>query len=208
MSDVYGIICKHQSVKRKMKNRKWKIDWNTRKLEQDKLGGRNKDALAHLAGPHSIFNFWQSHQKILEKAPRKEKNKRDSKLVQVQYWKEKLQDRRSLILKMIEQDNQTIEERTTISDVFLELNLDRDVRIIDVACGIGIVAEDLAKHGYTNIDGLDPSKGYIEVAKSKGLYKVSRSVLFYKSDLCVRKAYSLSVICSVGKSRAHWGLIR
>jgi 2-polyprenyl-3-methyl-5-hydroxy-6-metoxy-1,4-benzoquinol methylase len=74
---------------------------------------------------------------------------------------------------MIEQDNQTIEERTTISDVFLELNLDRDVRIIDVACGIGIVAEDLAKHGYTNIDGLDPSKGYIEVAKSKGLYKVS-----------------------------------
>ncbi len=89
---------------------------------------------------------------------------------------------------MIEPNNQTIEERTTISDVFLELNLDREVRIIDVACGIGIVAEDLAQHGYTNIDGLDPSKGYIEVAKSKGLYRVSRSVHFIKSDLCVRKA--------------------
>ena len=88
---------------------------------------------------------------------------------------------------MIEEDNKTIEERTTISDVFLELNLDREVRIIDVACGIGIVAEDLAKHGYTNIDGLDPSKGYIEVAKSKGLYKVSRSVLFINQTFVLER---------------------
>ena len=72
---------------------------------------------------------------------------------------------------MIEQS--VVEKRTTIADVFLDLGVDRDVRIIDVACGIGVVAEDLAPHGYTNIDGLDSSKGYIEVAKSKGLYKVS-----------------------------------
>ena len=72
---------------------------------------------------------------------------------------------------MIEQS--VVEKRTTIADVFLDLNVDRDARIIDVACGIGVVAEDLAPHGYTNIDGLDSSKGYIEVAKSKGLYKVS-----------------------------------
>lgn len=75
-----------------------------------------------------------------------------------------------------------VEKRTTISDVFLQLNLDRDVRIIDVACGIGVVAEDLAPHGYKNIDGLDSSKGYIEVAKSKGLYKVS-SFIYLNSQL-------------------------
>ncbi len=63
-------------------------------------------------------------------------------------------------------------QRTTIADIFLELNLDRDVRIIDVACGIGIVAEDISKHGYTNVDGLDPSRGYLEVANSKKIYKV------------------------------------
>ena len=84
---------------------------------------------------------------------------------------------------MIElQDNQIVEQKTTIADVFLELKLDRDVRIIDVACGIGIVAEDLSKHGYKNIDGLDPSKGYIEVAKSKGLYKVSNSLSIIKTS--------------------------
>lgn len=64
------------------------------------------------------------------------------------------------------------QQRTTIADIFLELNLDRDVRIIDVACGIGIVAEDISKHGYTNVDGLDPSRGYLEVANSKKIYKV------------------------------------
>ena len=63
-------------------------------------------------------------------------------------------------------------QRTTIADVFLELKLDRDVRIIDVACGIGIVAEDISKHGYLNVDGLDPSRGYLEVANSKKIYKV------------------------------------
>jgi len=62
--------------------------------------------------------------------------------------------------------------RTTISDVFLKLKLPNDLRIIDIACGTGIVAEDLREHNYTNIDGLDPSKGYIEVAKTKGIYKV------------------------------------
>ena len=72
---------------------------------------------------------------------------------------------------MVEQ-NEVVKQKTTISDIFLELNLDKEVRIIDVACGIGIVAEEIASHGYKNIDGLDPSKGYIEVAKSKKLYKV------------------------------------
>lgn len=70
-------------------------------------------------------------------------------------------------------DNQEIiHQRTTLAQTFLNLHLDKDVRIIDVACGTGIVAEELRSHGYTNIDGLDPVEGYLQVAQSKHLYKV------------------------------------
>ncbi len=62
--------------------------------------------------------------------------------------------------------------RKTLSEVFLELNLERGVRVLDVACGVGNMAEDLSHQGYTNIDGLDPVQGYLDTAKSKGLYKV------------------------------------
>ena len=63
--------------------------------------------------------------------------------------------------------------RTTLSEVFLELNLPREARILDVACGTGIVAEELRPHGYDNMDGLDPVKGYLETAQHKKLYRVS-----------------------------------
>ena len=62
--------------------------------------------------------------------------------------------------------------RTTLSEVFLDLNLPRNARILDVACGTGIVAEELRPHGYDNIDGLDPVKGYLETAQDKKLYRV------------------------------------
>lgn len=66
----------------------------------------------------------------------------------------------------------TINKRTSISDVFLELGVDKNARIIDIACGVGIVAEEIGKFGYSNIDGLDPMKGYLEAAQTKGIYKV------------------------------------
>ena len=47
----------------------------------------------------------------------------------------------------------------TICEEFLSLNLSKDVKIIDVACGPGNVALILKGHGFTNIDGLDPSQG-------------------------------------------------
>ena len=43
-----------------------------------------------------------------------------------------------------------------------------DVRIMDMACGVGAVAEEIAMYGYKNVDGLDPIKGYLEAAQSKG----------------------------------------
>ena len=37
-----------------------------------------------------------------------------------------------------------------------------------MACGVGAVAEEIAMYGYKNVDGLDPIKGYLEAAQSKG----------------------------------------
>ena len=45
-----------------------------------------------------------------------------------------------------------------------------DVRIMDMACGVGAVAEEIAMYGYKNVDGLDPIKGYLEAAQSKGIF--------------------------------------
>ncbi|GFS13115.1 Williams-Beuren syndrome chromosomal region 27 protein [Elysia marginata] len=45
------------------------------------------------------------------------------------------------------------------------------IRIMDMACGTGLVAEDLRSRGYENIDGVDPAAGMLEVAREKGLYR-------------------------------------
>ena len=63
-----------------------------------------------------------------------------------------------------------MDQRVTIGETFLTLSLDKSVRILDVACGAGAVAEELVQRGYTNIDGLDSMKGYLEVAQDKKLY--------------------------------------
>ena len=69
-------------------------------------------------------------------------------------------------------DMPSLSDRTSLSDIFVSYNLDKNVRIIDVACGVGIVAEEIGRFGYRNIDGLDPQKGYITVVEARGLYKV------------------------------------
>ncbi len=61
--------------------------------------------------------------------------------------------------------------RTTLSSEFLSLGLPPTARILEFACGTGVVAEELLPHGYENVDGLDPIKGYLETAKSKNLYR-------------------------------------
>ncbi|GFR83657.1 Williams-Beuren syndrome chromosomal region 27 protein-like [Elysia marginata] len=46
-----------------------------------------------------------------------------------------------------------------------------DMKIMDLGCGTGLVGEALHAAGFTNIDGLDPSQGMLDVARSKGVYK-------------------------------------
>ncbi|MFP4308001.1 MAG: class I SAM-dependent DNA methyltransferase [Desulfococcaceae bacterium] len=50
--------------------------------------------------------------------------------------------------------------------------LDRkDAYILDAGCGTGLVAEELAKMGYTRMDALDYSQEMLDEAEEKGLYK-------------------------------------
>ncbi|XP_067665490.1 methyltransferase-like protein 27 [Haliotis asinina] len=44
------------------------------------------------------------------------------------------------------------------------------VNILDVAAGTGLVSVEMRKHGFTHIDGLDPSEGMLAQAKKNNLY--------------------------------------
>merc|ERR1712002_792698 len=59
----------------------------------------------------------------------------------------------------------------TLVEEFLTLNIPKEAEILDMACGPGNVAFILKDHAYSNVDGLDPSKGLLEAAMQKGLYK-------------------------------------
>jgi len=59
----------------------------------------------------------------------------------------------------------------TLVEEFLTLNIPKEAKILDMACGPGNVSFILKDHAYTNVDGLDPSKGLLEAAMQKGLYK-------------------------------------
>ena len=43
--------------------------------------------------------------------------------------------------------------------------------ILDAGCGTGNMAQILNQIGYQNIDGLDPSEGMLEIARSKQIYQ-------------------------------------
>jgi len=59
----------------------------------------------------------------------------------------------------------------TLVEEFLTLDTAKDTKILDVACGPGNVAFILKDHGFTNIDGLDPSQGLLDAAMQKKLYQ-------------------------------------
>ena len=48
---------------------------------------------------------------------------------------------------------------------------DRAASILDIGCGTGLVAVELAAHGFTTIDGLDASPRMLDRARAKGVYR-------------------------------------
>lgn len=48
---------------------------------------------------------------------------------------------------------------------------DRAASILDIGCGTGLVAVELAARGFTTVDGLDASPRMLEKARAKGVYR-------------------------------------
>lgn len=48
--------------------------------------------------------------------------------------------------------------------------LPRDARVLDAACGTGLIGVHLARYGFVAPDGLDLSAGMLAVARRKGVY--------------------------------------
>jgi len=75
------------------------------------------------------------------------------------------------------------EERTKAEIDFLvkELQLDKSMKILDLACGHGRHANRLAKLGY-NVTGVDISQGFLEIAKKEAKEK-GISVKYIQEDM-------------------------
>ena len=52
-----------------------------------------------------------------------------------------------------------------------DFGYNNDVSILDLGCGTGLVGEQLYKHGYKNIDGLDCCQELLKVAETKSVYR-------------------------------------
>lgn len=54
--------------------------------------------------------------------------------------------------------------------IFSEVVADKSCRILDVACGTGLVGEELKKLGYSDVDGTDFSAEMLNVSKGRAVY--------------------------------------
>eukprot|EP00092_Neocalanus_flemingeri_P029965 GFUD01032534.1.p1 GENE.GFUD01032534.1~~GFUD01032534.1.p1 ORF type:complete len:207 (+),score=32.43 GFUD01032534.1:22-621(+) len=62
-------------------------------------------------------------------------------------------------------------EAESLAEQFIALGLDTGIEVLDVACGTGVVGEEIRAAGYENVDGLDPSQGYLNGAMAKGIFR-------------------------------------
>ncbi|MFT5509377.1 MAG: putative TPR repeat methyltransferase [Hyphomicrobiaceae bacterium] len=56
------------------------------------------------------------------------------------------------------------------ADVLSRYCPDKNIRILDLGCGTGLVGVELFKRGFNRFDGLDVSQGMLDVARSKQIY--------------------------------------
>ncbi|XP_076323046.1 methyltransferase-like protein 27 isoform X2 [Tachypleus tridentatus] len=54
---------------------------------------------------------------------------------------------------------------------FEKLNVPKDAQLLDIAAGTGALGEELKALGYSCIDALDGTKGMLEVARKKNIYR-------------------------------------
>ena len=78
-------------------------------------------------------------------------------------------------------DNDLINEYGYIApkltaDKFKALVLKKNLKIIDVGCGTGLVGQALYENGYKNIDGYDISPEMLKIAKQSKFYKELKQI--------------------------------
>ncbi|XP_072030352.1 methyltransferase-like protein 27 isoform X2 [Amphiura filiformis] len=59
---------------------------------------------------------------------------------------------------------------TSIAKTLVKWVPDKKARVMDMACGTGLIGEKLLKAGYSSIDGLDMSAESIKICKEKNIY--------------------------------------
>jgi predicted TPR repeat methyltransferase len=60
---------------------------------------------------------------------------------------------------------------TAIAEMLSKAELDRNVRVLDVGCGTGLVGVSLSRLGFVELDGLDFSSQMLNEARRKCVYK-------------------------------------
>ncbi|XP_072024765.1 methyltransferase-like protein 27 isoform X2 [Amphiura filiformis] len=58
-----------------------------------------------------------------------------------------------------------------LAETIAKLVINKDANIMDMACGTGLVAQELRQHGFTNIDGVDISTISLKFSKERGIYR-------------------------------------
>ena len=69
-----------------------------------------------------------------------------------------------------------------ICEAAIALNLPKDIEIMDIGAGSGVVGIDLKAAGYTNIDAVDASERFLEALKDKELYRSAHHIYMGAGD--------------------------
>jgi len=70
----------------------------------------------------------------------------------------------------------------------------KNIKIIDVGCGTGLVGKELSKLGYLNVDGYDISPEMLKIAKQLGIYKELKQTDLNKRPFTPTKTYD-ALVC-------------
>ena len=74
------------------------------------------------------------------------------------------------------------------------LHPNKNIKIIDVGCGTGLVGKELSKLGYLNVHGYDISPKMLKITKQLGIYKKLKQTDLNEEPLTPTKTYD-ALIC-------------
>uniref|UniRef100_UPI0037E7C8FF methyltransferase-like protein 27 isoform X1 n=1 Tax=Semicossyphus pulcher TaxID=241346 RepID=UPI0037E7C8FF len=70
--------------------------------------------------------------------------------------------------------------------------------VLDVACGTGLMAKQMKRHGFSHFVGVDGSEGMMELARQSGLYQDLKQCMLGEEPLPVQWAGLFDVVVIIG----------